>query len=77
MDESLLERELLPASYAETLEAIKAETRSARIRVARSANSQIIELYWRLGRLIVERQLQDGRRVSSPGSRRICRQPRH
>jgi hypothetical protein len=32
-------------------------------RVARTANTQMIELYWRLGRLIVERQLQEGRRT--------------
>ena len=44
MDESLPDRELLPAGYAETLEAIKAEVRSARIRVARTANTQMIEL---------------------------------
>jgi predicted nuclease of restriction endonuclease-like (RecB) superfamily len=63
MGESLPDHELLPAGYEETLEAIKAEVRSARIRVARTANSQMIELYWRLGRLIVERQLQEGRRT--------------
>ena len=63
MDQSLPEGEVLPTGYAETLEAIKAEVRSARIRVARTANTQMIELYWRLGRLIVERQLQEGRRT--------------
>lgn len=60
MDESLPDRELLPAGYIETLEAIKAEVRSAQIRVARTANTQMIELYWRMGQLIVQRQLHEG-----------------
>ncbi len=63
MDEPPPDRELLPAGYAETLEAIKAEVRSAQIRVARTANTQMIELYWRLGQLIVQRQLHEGRRA--------------
>ena len=52
--------ESLPAGYAELLEGIKTQVRAARIRAALSVNRELIELYWEIGRSIVERQDAEG-----------------
>lgn len=46
--------------YAETLAAAKAAIQAARSRAVLAANSELIGLYWQLGRLIMERQAADG-----------------
>lgn len=42
--------------YAHLLERVKLEVQSARTRAALAVNRNLVELYWRLGRLILERQ---------------------
>ena len=46
----------LPAGYSVLLEDIKARIRSARVKAALSVNRELIELYWQIGKSIVERQ---------------------
>ncbi len=42
--------------YRQFLDEIKTEIRQAKIRVARSANRELIQLYWRLGKAITDKQ---------------------
>ncbi|WP_380163412.1 YhcG family protein [Jannaschia sp. R86511] len=53
-------RDLLPAGYGDLLEQVKAEVRTSRVRAVRAANTELVGLYWRLGRLILDRQQVDG-----------------
>jgi len=48
----------LPA--AKFLDEIKSEVRSARVRAARAVNTELSDLYWRIGRLILNRQEKQG-----------------
>ena len=50
----------LPAGYGNWLAGIKNQIRDARLRTALAVNSELIELYWRIGREILERQERDG-----------------
>jgi predicted nuclease of restriction endonuclease-like (RecB) superfamily len=50
----------LPDDYPELLERLEAEISSARTRAALAVNEELIGLYWRLGREILERQEQEG-----------------
>ena len=50
----------LPAGYRELLNDLKGRIRAAQVRVAVAANRGLIQLYWDIGRLIVERQERDG-----------------
>jgi len=52
--------EVLPAGYGDLLEQVKAEVRLSRLRATRAANTELVGLYWRLGRLILDRQQVDG-----------------
>ena len=52
--------ELLPDGYSELLARVKADVQATRLRVARAANSELIGLYWRIGRLILDRQDEQG-----------------
>jgi predicted nuclease of restriction endonuclease-like (RecB) superfamily len=45
-----------PARYAELLAQAKAQIQAARTRAALAVNAELIDLYWRLGRVILERQ---------------------
>lgn len=62
----------VPSDYGRVLEAIKADVRLARQRAIRVVNTELVALYWRIGRTILDRQDAEvwGRR-SSPGCRRI------
>ena len=42
--------------YRQFLDEVKGEIRQAKVRVARSANRELIQLYWRLGKAITEKQ---------------------
>ena len=53
-------RNALPADYSDVLIAVKDAVRSARTRVALAANTELIQLYWKLGRLILERMDAEG-----------------
>ncbi len=48
----------VPSDYPELLEQLKERIRTARIRAALNVNRELVLLYWRLGRDILERQKQ-------------------
>jgi len=50
----------LPASYGALLEDIKARIRAAQVKAALSINRELIELYWHIGKSIMERQRAEG-----------------
>src|SRR5947209_13252695 len=50
----------LPQGYAELLEELKGRFRTAQLKAALSVNREMIQLYWDIGRLIVERQEREG-----------------
>jgi len=50
----------LPTGYAEVLEDLKARVGSAQVKAAVAVNRELILLYWDIGRLIVQRQEQEG-----------------
>jgi predicted nuclease of restriction endonuclease-like (RecB) superfamily len=50
----------LPPSYAAVLEDIKKHIRTAQFRAASASSRELIELYWYIGRSIVERQKVEG-----------------
>jgi len=49
-----------PAGYGHWLAALKVQIREARLRASLSVNVELIALYWRIGRDILERQERDG-----------------
>lgn len=44
-----------PAAYAAALEEIKRRVHEARYRAQRRANTELIRLYWQIGRTILDR----------------------
>jgi predicted nuclease of restriction endonuclease-like (RecB) superfamily len=46
--------------YAELLDGIKARVRAARLRAAAAANSELVQLYWNVGRDILKKQREQG-----------------
>lgn len=50
----------LPPDYDALLSSLKARIRSARVRAALAANAELIHLYWDIGRMIVDRQEEEG-----------------
>jgi len=50
----------LPADYAATLEDIKRRIGTAQIKAALSVNRELIQLYWDIGGIIVQRQRVEG-----------------
>ena len=50
----------VPADYVTVLEAIKHDVRTARRQALRVVNTGLLELYWRIGRTIVDRQASAG-----------------
>src|SRR5262249_40121590 len=46
----------LPPGYAELLEDLKGRVRAAQLKAALAVNRELTQLYWDIGRLIVERQ---------------------
>ena len=50
----------LPPGYGPWLASLKTQIRDARLRTALAVNSELIALYWRIGREIVERMARDG-----------------
>ncbi len=51
---------MLPNDYAAVLKELKERIQSERLRVTLAANSALVLLYWDIGRIIVERQQQQG-----------------
>lgn len=50
--------ELVPDDYASTLEELKQHVHHARFKAQRAANTELLRLYWRIGRTILDRQAQ-------------------
>jgi predicted nuclease of restriction endonuclease-like (RecB) superfamily len=50
----------LPPGYAELLEDLKSRVRTTQLKAAVTANREMIQLYWDIGRMIVERQEREG-----------------
>lgn len=50
----------LPGDYGETLRELKAQIQKARLRTVLAANAAMIELYWRVGTVILARQAEEG-----------------
>jgi len=46
--------------YGQLLELVKSEVRAARVQAARAVNTELVVLYWRIGRLILDRQDAQG-----------------
>jgi predicted nuclease of restriction endonuclease-like (RecB) superfamily len=53
-------RSILPGGYADLLSEIKRRIQIERLRTVMAANSAMVLLYWDIGRLILERQEQEG-----------------
>lgn len=50
----------LPRDYPQFLSQLKAEIRKARVRASLSANSEMVLLYWNIGRGVLSRQNREG-----------------
>src|SRR5690348_8647337 len=50
----------LPPGYAELLDDLKGRVRTAQLKAAVAVNRELVQLYWDIGRLIVERQEREG-----------------
>ena len=50
----------LPTGYTELLGELKDRVKAARTRALRTVNTQLIDLYWSIGRTILQRQAIDG-----------------
>lgn len=50
----------LPSDYAPFLEELKARVRTAQLRASVAANSEMVMLYWSIGRDILDRQQRAG-----------------
>jgi len=50
----------LPQDYAAVLEALKRRIAGERLRVVLSANAAMVQLYWDIGRVILQRQAEEG-----------------
>jgi len=48
--------ELEPTGYAATLEELKRRVHQARYQAQRKVNTELIGLYWQIGRTILDRQ---------------------
>jgi len=51
--------DLVPDDYAEVLADLKRQVHLARFRVQRAANTELLRLWWRVGRTILDRQRQE------------------
>ena len=52
--------DLVPDDYVTTLENLKQHVHAARLRVQRKANNELLQLWWQIGRTILERQADQG-----------------
>ena len=49
-----------PAEYTKFITSLKAKIRSAQIKAAVTVNSELIKLYWEIGKEIFEKQEKEG-----------------
>jgi len=47
-----------PMGYAELLEQVKVRVRTSRVQAARAVNTELVGLYWQIGRLILDRHVE-------------------
>ncbi|MCY1718682.1 PDDEXK nuclease domain-containing protein [Microbacterium sp. SL62] len=52
--------EMEPTEYASTLEELKNQVHNARLRAQRTANNELLQLWWQIGRTILTRQAEQG-----------------
>jgi predicted nuclease of restriction endonuclease-like (RecB) superfamily len=52
--------DLAPEAYAATLEDLKKHVRTARMEAQRRVNNELLRLWWRIGRTILDRQAEEG-----------------
>jgi len=52
--------QILPIGYGEFLETIKKRIREAQLRASLSVNGELIQLYWSIGKSILEKQTKEG-----------------
>ena len=50
----------LPVGYATVLESLKSQVRAARLRAHRVVNTELLGLYWMIGRAILDQQAAEG-----------------
>jgi len=55
-----------PVGYAELLEQVKVRVRTSRVQAARAVNTELVGLYWQIGRLILGRQESPAARPVPP-----------
>jgi len=60
MDPGIEDKPLAPPGYAAWLFALKDRIRQSQQRAAQAANGELVQLYWRIGRDILERQSREG-----------------
>ena len=59
-DDMSTEIEGPPSGYAEWIADVKARVRATQFRAARAANTEVLRLYWSIGRDILDKQKQQG-----------------
>lgn len=47
---------LIPSNYAKTLKALKERIRTAQIKASLRVNEELLELYWDIGKAIVQKK---------------------
>jgi|SRR5579872_3730294 len=52
--------QLIHSTYAETLNALKERIRIAQVKASLAINEKLVELYWDIGKTIVEKQKEEG-----------------
>jgi len=55
-----MKKDILPNGYTDWLESVKSKIRSAQLKAAVQVNTELIALYWDLGRQITEKQETEG-----------------
>src|SRR5258708_18791897 len=63
------------SSYAEFLEHLKSRVRQAQLKASLAVNSELIHLYWDIGKSIVEKQEEEGWRAQV--IEKLCRDLQH
>lgn len=59
-DDGVTQMVKLPDGYSELVAAVRADVVATGLRAARAADHEMLGLYWRVGRLVLERQDRQG-----------------
>lgn len=60
MKKTIKATSIIPQDYSAFLKQLKTRIRKAQVKAALAVNSELIQLYWDIGKAIVEKQEQDG-----------------